>query len=97
MSWDTEADPLSLVGVLTSLLPAFHAECAPARYRGSIVLLDLVMCASGLTLSFWLAYGMSCMLHPSPPVAEAELTLSTQMLTDPLSGAFRSHSKPSSL
>ncbi|ORY89686.1 general substrate transporter [Leucosporidium creatinivorum] len=47
------------IGVLTSLLPAFHAECAPARYRGSIVLLDLVMCASGLTISFWLTYGMS--------------------------------------
>lgn len=61
----------SVVGVLTSLLPAFHAECAPARYRGSIVLLDLVMCASGLTLSFWLTYGMSCKVSltlfvPSP-------------------------------
>ncbi|GAA6007633.1 sugar porter family MFS transporter [Rhodotorula paludigena] len=47
------------IGVLTSLLPAFHAECSPARYRGSIVLLDLVACACGLTLSFWLSYGLS--------------------------------------
>ncbi|GAA5979691.1 hypothetical protein JCM11641_004055 [Rhodosporidiobolus odoratus] len=47
------------IGVLTSLLPAFHAECAPAKYRGSIVLIDLVMCACGLTLSFWLSYGLS--------------------------------------
>ncbi|BGP17076.1 hypothetical protein JCM10213_006894 [Rhodosporidiobolus nylandii] len=47
------------IGVLTSLLPAFHAECAPARHRGSIVLLDLVACACGLTLSFWLSYGFS--------------------------------------
>ncbi|GAA5906943.1 hypothetical protein JCM6882_000008 [Rhodosporidiobolus microsporus] len=47
------------IGVLTSLLPAFHAECAPARWRGSVVLIDLVMCACGLTLSFWLSYGLS--------------------------------------
>ncbi|BGP40963.1 hypothetical protein JCM10450v2_004968 [Rhodotorula kratochvilovae] len=47
------------IGVLTSLLPAFHAECSPAKYRGSIVLLDLVACACGLTLSFWLSYGFS--------------------------------------
>ncbi|BGP25437.1 hypothetical protein JCM10295v2_004362 [Rhodotorula toruloides] len=47
------------IGVLTSLLPAFHAECSPAKYRGSIVLLDLVACACGLTLSFWLSFATS--------------------------------------
>jgi glutathione peroxidase-family protein len=53
--------------MLTSLLPAFHAECSPAKYRGSIVLLDLVACACGLTLSFWLSFATSCQLsswHP---------------------------------
>ncbi|BGP71192.1 putative Sugar transporter STL1 (putative) [Rhodotorula toruloides] len=47
------------IGMLTSLLPAFHAECSPAKYRGSIVLLDLVACACGLTLSFWLSFATS--------------------------------------
>ncbi|BGO92267.1 hypothetical protein NBRC10512_001187 [Rhodotorula toruloides] len=47
------------IGILTSLLPAFHAECSPAKYRGSIVLLDLVACACGLTLSFWLSFATS--------------------------------------
>ncbi|GAA6021792.1 hypothetical protein JCM10207_002061 [Rhodosporidiobolus poonsookiae] len=53
------------IGVLTSLLPTFHAECAPAKYRGSIVLIDLVMCACGLTLSFWLSYGLSYVDGPA--------------------------------
>ncbi|KZO91659.1 general substrate transporter [Calocera viscosa TUFC12733] len=47
------------IGVLTSITPAFHAECVPTKLRGSIVSCQLVLCAVGLTSSFWVGYGSS--------------------------------------
>ncbi|KZS90655.1 general substrate transporter [Sistotremastrum niveocremeum HHB9708] len=47
------------IGVLTSITPSFHAECVPAKIRGRIVSVQLILCAVGLTTSFWVDYGCS--------------------------------------
>ncbi|PWN92580.1 general substrate transporter [Acaromyces ingoldii] len=45
------------VGLMTSLCPALLLEFCPTRIRGMVSSIELILCATGLVLSFWVDYG----------------------------------------
>lgn len=47
------------VGILTSVCPVYLAEFCPPKHRGLITSIELILCAAGLILSFWVDYGVA--------------------------------------